>query len=189
MLQPDLFFSYGLASGLTIAAGRKLKDEKSIFVNKYFIATIIWLSAFFIPQVLYLLWRFPGWESMFVAKTYSDIPAWVVSLYPVAIIIMGALGFYVTSRLLKKGKLPAAISQVGWSCAVATLIVFVGWDGTGFKRLLYAGTGIEWANGVTYPYTDFFKSQVFYTLLWLEALVLIPYMYLFTKWGRENLRS
>ncbi len=186
MLQPDLFFSYGLASGLGIAAGRRLKKEESTWVNKYFLATILWLSAFFVPQVLYLLWRFPAWETMFVAKDYSDIPAWLVSLYPVAVIVMGALGFYVTHRLIKKGKMSAAVAQVAWSCAVATLLVFVGWDGTGYKRLLYTGTGAEWASGVAYPLADFFKSPVMTTLLWLEAIVLIPYAILFIRWARES---
>jgi hypothetical protein len=186
MLQPDLFFSYGLASGLAIAAGKKLKDEKSPWVNKYFLATMMWFSAFFIPQILYLLWRFPGWESMFAAKTYEDIPAWIVALYPVATLIMAALGFHVTYSFLKKGKMPAAIAQVVWSVLAAVFVVFVGWDGTGYKRLFYTGTGIEWANGVAYPMTKFFGSEINITLLWLQTLILVPYAVLLIMWAREN---
>jgi hypothetical protein len=186
MLQPDLFFSYGLSSGLALAAGKKLTDEKSVWINKYFMATVLWLSVFFIPQVLYLLWRYPYWESMFWAKQYSDLPAWLVSLYPAAIIVMGALGFYITCLFLKRKNLSAAIAQAGWSFAVALIIIIVGWDGTGYERLLYAGTGLEWASGVAYPLTDFFKSPVFITLLWLEALILIPYAIIFIRWARET---
>ena len=46
MLQPDLFFAYGLSSGLALAAGKKLRQEKSPLVNKYFIGAALWLSAF-----------------------------------------------------------------------------------------------------------------------------------------------
>ena len=186
MLQPDLFFSYGLSSGLAIAAGRKLRREKSPWVNKYFIVTVLWLSICFIPQILYLLWRFPAWESMFVAKDYSDIPAWVVAIYPIAILILGALGFYVTYYFLVKEKSFAAIAQVIGSVTAALCLVTIGWDGAGYKRLLYAGTGTDWANGLIYPFTDFFTSPVSSTLMWLEALVLIPYGFIFIKWAREN---
>jgi len=186
MLQPDLLFSYGLSAGLAIAAGKKLRREKSPWVNKYFIVTVFWLSICFIPQILYLLWRFPAWESMFVAKDYSDIPAWVVAIYPIAILILGALGFYVTYYFLVKEKSFAAIAQVIGSVTAALFLVTIGWDGTGYKRLLYAGTGTDWANGLIYPFTDFFSSPVFSTLMWLEALVLIPYVCIFIKWAREN---
>jgi hypothetical protein len=186
MLQPDLFFSYGLSAGLAVAAGKKLMNEESPWVNKYFIATILWLSVCFIPQVLYLLWRFPDWESMFVAKTFSDIPAWLLLIYPIAVIIMGTLGFHITFSFVKKKKSYAAIVQVIWSIAVALFMVTVGWDGTGYKRLLYAGTGDDWANGVVYPYIDFYKTPVCMSLLWLETFVLIPYFCLFIKWIKER---
>ncbi|UCD84660.1 MAG: hypothetical protein JSU92_00285 [Deltaproteobacteria bacterium] len=186
MLQPDLLFSYGLSSGLAIAAGKKLKSEGCPWVNKYFITTVLWLSVCFVPQVLYLLWRFPAWESMFVAKDYSDIPAWLVAVYPIAILVLGALGFYVTYFFLVRDKPFAAVAQVIWSFGAAVFLVTIGWDGTGYKRLLYVGTGADWINGVTYPFTDFFASPVFFTLLWLQSLALIPYGFIFVKWVREN---
>jgi len=186
MLQPDLLFSYGLSSGLAIAAGKRLKDEKSPWANGYFAAAMFWLSAFYLPQILYLLWRFPAWESMFVIKSLADIPSWFMLAYPFAVIFLGALGFYVTSLLLCSGRNRAAAAQVAWSMGLATLVIFVGWDGEGWRRLLYAGTGAEWAAGLEYPVTDFFKSSVSMTLLWLEGLVLAPYAILFIKWAREG---
>jgi len=185
MLQPDLFFAFGLSAGLRIAAGKKIKKEDSPFANKYFLSAVLWLSIFYIPQVLYLLFRFPAWEAMFAVRGLSDYPPWFISLYLVATMVMGTLGFYVTDLFLKRGSVPGALAQVGWSMAVATIIVFIGWDGTGYQRLLYTGTGAEWAQGVEYPLTAFFSSSVFYTLLWLEALVLIPYNILFIRWARE----
>jgi len=189
MLQPDVFFSYGLASGLSIAAGKKLKKEESPFANRYFSAAMVWLSVLYVPQVLYLLFKFPAWESMFVLKSLSDMPAWFMSLYIALVMVMGVLGFYVTYVFIRKGKMTAALAQVGWSFTVATVLVTVGWDGTGYKRLLYAGTAADWMNGVAYPLTAFLTGPVLPTLLWLEALVLVPYAILFIKWTREAGRA
>jgi len=186
MLQTDLFFSYGLASGLAIAASSKLKAEPHPLVNKYFVATILWLSLLFVPQILYLMKRFPAWESMFVARSYADYPPWFMSLYPIATVIIGMLGFQVTNILLKKGNTLAAMLQGVWSFAVAMFLSIVGWDGAGYRRLLYPGTGDDWANGVIFPLADFFTSPVFLNLLWLEALLLIPYSLLFIRWVREK---
>jgi len=186
MLQTDLFFAYGFSSGLALAAGRKLRNEKSPWVNKYFIATILWLSIGFVPQILYLARQFPAWETMFIAKTYSDYPPWLLSLYSIAVIIMGALGFYLTYLFLKKGHTSLAVIQLIGSLAIAVFLATVGWDGTGYQRLLYPGTGADWANGVVFPITDFFLSPVSISLLWLESFLLIPYSFLFIKWLRET---
>lgn len=186
MLQPDVFFSYGLASGLAIAAGRKLKNDDSPFANKYFTGTILWLSICYVPQIIYLLFRFPAWESMFVIEKLSDLSPWFISLYFALVMVMGIAGFGVTQMFLKRGKIGAAIAQVAWSLSAATVLVTVGWDGTGYQRLFYAGTAIDWANGVPYSLADFFNGPVLPTLVWLEALVLIPYTILFIKWSREN---
>ncbi len=185
MLQTDLFFSYGLSAGLALAARKKLKSEPNPLVNKYFLATLLWLALGFIPQIQYLQGRFPAWESMFVASSASDYPPWFMSLYSMSIIIMGTLGFYFTFILIKKGKVSAAVAQLMGSVAIALLLATVGWDGAGYQRVLYPGTGADWAKGVAFPVQVFFTSPVFISLLWLEALLLIPYSVLFISWARE----
>lgn len=186
MLQPDVFFSYGLCAGLAVAAGKKAKEENCPWVNKYFLGALAWLSLLYVPQVLYLVWKFPAWESMFAFKDFGDYPPWFMAVYSAGVILVGVLGFYITFRLMRGGKTAAAMAQVGWSMLAATIIVFAGWDGTGYQRLLYVGSGAEWAAGVSYPMTDFFKSSIFITLIWLEALVLLPYNIMFIRWARQS---
>lgn len=188
MLQPDLFFAYGLAGGLAVAGRKKLTEAPSPFLTKYFLGLCLWLSVFYVPQVLYLVWRFPGWESMFVAKSLSDYPPWFMSVYSVATIIMGALGFYITWLFLRKGRLGMARAQAALGIGAAVFMILVGWDGTGWKRLFYTGTGAEWAAGVAYPPLDWFKSPIVLTLLWLETIVMVPYAALFMRAGLETLR-
>jgi hypothetical protein len=102
---------------------------------------------------------------------------------------MGALGFYITYYFLKNGHTISAFIQLIWSLGAAILIAMVGWDGTGFQRLLYPGTGTDWTNGVVFPFKAFFTSPVFISLLWLEAFLLIPYSFLFIKCLRETSRD
>lgn len=186
MLQVDLLFSYGMSSGMALVAREKLVKEESPWVNKYFLVNLLWLALCFSPQMLYLLRRFPAWESMFVVSSYSDVPAWFVSAMSIAMIVMGVLGFGITCRFLRSGKLFGAVAQVIWSIAAALFLSSFGWDGTGLKRLLYAGSGADWASGVTYAPADFLASPVFFNLVWLEALLIVPYVFILAMWIREK---
>jgi hypothetical protein len=184
MVQIDLFLSYGLSSGLAIAAKRRIKSEPSPWLNRYTLSTLLWLALLFVPQVCYLLWRFPAWETMFVARGHEDIPAWLVAALPAAMVILGLAGFLVTAYFVRLGKLLAAWLQFGVTAAVAVFLVTYGWDGTGYQRLLYAGDGADWAAGKEYALGDFFSCDVFISLAVLQSLLLIPFLYFLWKWSR-----
>ena len=186
MLQVDVFLSYGLSAGLAVASSKLAIKEESPLRDKYFVAAVLWLGLAFVPQVLYLCWRFPAWESMFVATSASDYPPWLASAACIAMILMGVAGFTITRALLIRGRRVAALAQVAWSVGLPLFLVTYGWDGTGLKRMLYAGTGADWAAGVAHRYTDFASSPVGVALIWLEALALIPYAILFVRALRES---
>lgn len=187
MVQVDIFWSYGLASGLTLAASRQLKNETKAFDNKYFTQIMLWIACFFAPSGMYLLWNFPGWETMFVARNHSSIPAWVVALFCITNITQAVLGYYVTYSFIRKGNMGAAKFQTIWSHACMFLVLIVGWDGSGWKRFTYAGTGEDWHNQVALPWTDFFSSPVFYTLLGMGVILIPTYTWLCRKFlGAEE---
>jgi len=187
MVQVDVFWSYGLSAGLALAAGPALIKESSFWDNKYFNLSMLWTAILFAPSGLYLLWAFPGWETMFVAETHSSIPAWLVCLFGITNITQGILGFYVTWYFLRKGNQKAAAFQTIWSHLAMLFILVVGWDGTGFKRFFYAGTGPEWHQGIEYPISAFFSAPIFYTLLGL-GVALVPTYYLLVKNFRKIAR-
>ena len=179
MVQVDVFWSYGLASGLALASGRELKRRETPFwVNRGFVATLIWISTVFAPSGLYLLWAFPGWETMFVARTHTDIPAWLAMLFAATNITQGILGYAVTTNLLRAGRDRAAKWQPVWSHLAMLFILVVGWDGTGWRRFTYSGTGDDWHTGVELPWTGFFSSQVFITLLGMSVVFVPSYAWL-----------
>ncbi len=185
MVQVDIFWSYGLSAGLALAAAPHLKKEPSFWKNPYFTLAILWTALVFAPSGMYLLWQFPGWETMFLAKDHRSIPAWLTMLFSLTNISQGVLGFYMTWYFIRKGNQTAAIMQtIGAHLAMLYILVF-GWDGTGYKRFFYAGTAEDWHNGVIYPISDFFSAEIFYTLLGM-GVVFIPSYYLLLKLFRSE---
>jgi hypothetical protein len=187
MVQVDVFWSYGLASGLTLAAGKQLRKEKNTWNNKYFLGVLLWISLFFAPSGIYLLWAFPYWETMFVARNHQDIPAWLVTLFAVTNVTQAILGYYVTLAMIKKGSSFGAKLQPIWSHAAMLFVLIVGWDGTGFKRFTYSGTGDDWAQGLSLPMSGFIGSPVFWTLCGMGVLLVPTYFYLIKQWKTESL--
>src|SRR4051812_45161832 len=125
MVQVDVFWSYGLASGLTLAAGKRLKKDRNLWVNKYFLGMLLWIAIFFAPSGIYLLWKFPYWETMFLATDHRDIPGWLVVIFSITNITQAVLGYYVTARMIRAGRDFSAKMQAIWSHAAMWLILLV----------------------------------------------------------------
>jgi len=186
MVQVDIFWAYGLSSGLTLAAAQGLKKEDHPFINKYFVAILLWIAVMFAPSGMYLLWEFPSWETMFVALNHNSIPGWLVVLFGVTNITQGILGYWITYRLIMQNKMKAARMQTIWSHAAMFFILFVGWDGTGFMRFTHTGTAQEFADGVRYPWTNFFTSPVAITLIVMGVFLIPTYIWLIKKFQVPN---
>jgi hypothetical protein len=186
MVQVDVFWSYGLNAGLALAASRALKNEPTFWKNPAFTLSLLWTAIFFSPSGIYLLWNFPGWETMFVAENHLSIPAWLVCLFSVTNITQGVLGFWVTYHFIRKGNQKAARLQTIWAHLAMLFVLVVGWDGTGYKRFFYAGTGAEWHSGVTYPISDFFSAPIFFTLLGMGVFLIPTYVYLINYFRKQT---
>ncbi len=185
MVQVDVFWSYGLASGLTLAAGTRLKREKSPWYNKYFVMNLLWITLFFAPSGLYLLWEFPYWETMFLARNHLSIPSWLVTIFGITNVTQGILGYYVTRHFILKDNFKAARFQTIWSHLAMLFILVFGWDGSGWKRFTYAGNGDDWFNQVPMEWTQFFSSPVFYTLLGMGVILIPTYVWVIKEFQKS----
>ncbi len=173
MVQVDVFWSYGLASGLALAGREQLRREATPFDNRVFTGMLLWIALLFAPSGVYLLWAFPSWETMFVAPDHAAIPAWLVALFALTNVSQAVLGFYVTWRCLRAGRDRVAWLQTIGSHAAMLFVLVVGWDGTGIQRFTYTGTAADFATGVAYPWRAFIGSPVFVALA-VMGLVLVP---------------
>jgi hypothetical protein len=191
MVQVDIVWSYAFGATLAAAAARQLKNEEKPFDNKYFTYILIFLAVLFAPSGIYLLWQFPHWETMQVAATHSDIPSWLVVVFSITNITQGILGYWVSYKLIRKGKIYGA--HLNWIVAwiIFWSILVMGWDTLGWQRFLYdstANNGILWTPG-THMGLNFFTGNVFLSLVGM-ALPIGPALAIpIAKWIRDGAKD
>ncbi|MGD0279602.1 MAG: hypothetical protein ABSC11_09880 [Smithella sp.] len=168
MVQVDIVWSYAFGATFAACASRQLAKEDKTFDNKWYVFILTFLAAFFAPSGLYLLWEHTQWETMQVAKTMKDIPAWLVTVFAVTNVTQGILGYWITFKLIKKKNYYGA--HVNWmvSWIIFWFILVCGWDCTGYQRFLYdmsVFNGELWAPGKMMGISFFYASRVWWTLV------------------------
>ncbi len=180
MVQVDVVWSYAFGATFAACASRQLAKEDKPFVNKWYVFTLTFLSTFFAPSGLYLLWQHTQWETMQVAKTMKDIPAWLVTLFAVTNVTQGILGYWITFKLVKKKNYYGA--HANWMAAwiLFWFILVCGWDCTGYQRFLYDASmfnGELWSPG-KHMGILFLTSNV-----WITLLVMAVFFAPMLLWG------
>ena len=187
MVQVDVFWSYAIGAGMACAAYRQLEQEKKPARTHFFLKTVIYLSVLFAPSGIYLLWNFPGWETMFAGD--RNLPAWLVMLFAVTNVTQGILGFYVAYRLIRKGRIYLANLQWVLGYFAMFFILVHGWDGTGYKRFFYPGTIDQWRANIEIPIYRFFFSDVALTLYAMGVLLLPAMFWFLSRWIMEGYKE
>ena len=190
MVQLDASLAYGFAAVLAAVAERRRATTDPAPApaddGHRFAWVLVWLSCAFAPQAVYLMWRFPAWETMYVFPDAAAIPAAFAALVPISIIACGALGYALTLRLLRSGRSRLAIGLCAASLVLPLILATVGWDGTGFRRLLYVGSD-PWTPTVEVSPLAFLTSDLALTLVWLESLLLVPFAFMLVRWSGVRL--
>ena len=174
MVQVDVFWSYAIGASFAAAAARQLKDVKKPFESKYFTYALAYVAILFAPSGVYLLWNFPDWETMQVARNHASLPAGLVTAFAVTNITQGILGFWVAWKFIRQGNYYLAHLQWFLGYFLMFYILLYGWDGTGWQRFLYDSTvnnGARWTPG-THMGLNFLTSNVAITLLVMGVAIL-----------------
>jgi len=184
VVQVDVFWSYALGASMASAAFRQLEPVEKPSTSPFFVKNLLYLSCLFAPSGIYLLWNFPGWETMFVFD--RNLWGWLVAAFAITNVTQGILGFYVSYWLLRRGRVYLANLQwvLGYFCMFFILVH--GWDGTGFRRFLYGGTIDQWRAGVEIPMYKFLWSDVALTLYGMGLILLPVLFWIIARWLREG---
>ncbi|MBU2488578.1 MAG: hypothetical protein KKA60_04230 [Proteobacteria bacterium] len=174
MVQVDVFWSYAIGASFAAAAARQIKDVEKPFESKYFTYALAYLAMLFAPSGMYLLWNFPDWETMQVARTHGSLPAWLVTAFVVTNITQGILGFWVAWKFIRRGNYYMAHLQWFLGYFLMFYILLYGWDGSGWQRFLYdssVNNGVHWTPG-THMGFGFLFSNVAITLAVMGVAIL-----------------
>ena len=176
MVQVDIFWAYAFGAGFALAAAHQLTREHrqatTWWQSRHFVVTLVFLALLFAPSGIYLLSAFPSWETMHVARTFEDLPAWLVTLFAITNVTQGILGYWVTRWCIVRRHTTAAVAQVALSYFGFFFVLVNGWDATGYRRLL----SVEHDDVASWSWSrfgDWLTSPVALTLLGM-ALPILP---------------
>ncbi|MFE7774892.1 hypothetical protein ACFU5O_13485 [Streptomyces sp. NPDC057445] len=203
MVQVDIFWSYGIGAGFATAAAYRLgggegaPPRRSLRdADPCLMVTVVYCAVLFAPSGAWLLWGFPDWETMQVARGHGSLPAWLVALFAATNVSQGALGYWVAARLIAAGRVYAAFLQAGVGYLGMFFILVHGWDGRGYQRFFSA----DRKSFATWPHSpgmgealsrvgDWLVSPVALTLYGMGA-VLVPVMLaVMVRWLRAGERE
>ncbi|MCJ8170261.1 hypothetical protein [Atopomonas sediminilitoris] len=179
MVQVDVFWSYGLGAGFALAAARQLAAApagEKLLDNPFFSRTLLYLALLFGPSGMILLWQFPDWETMQVARQLTDLPTWLGVGFAVTNITQGILGFYLCRALIRQGRSYQAFWHLLLAYFGMLFILVHGWDGLGYQRFLSADHQVfaQWHWGLA---LEWFFSPVALTLYAMGA-ILLPVLFI-----------
>lgn len=192
MVQVDVVWSYAFGATFAAIAAHQLKKEDKPFATKVFVFTLLFLSLLFAPSGIYLLWEHTQWETMQVATSKEDLPAWLVTLFAFTNITQGILGYYVSYKLARSNKIYE--SHANWIIAwiIFWFILVCGWDCTGYQRFLYdmsVNNGELWSPGKHMGITFFYASRVWWTLVVMGCFFAPMLVWGYIRFIRDSLKN
>lgn len=173
MIEIDTFFAFGVGAGFAAFAGDLLKYQPWD-TNQYFMYTLLFQSLIFAPSGIYLIWAFPGWETMYLFTSKDEMKPLLPTLFCFSNIFLCILGFYINQGLIKKGQ--GGQAHAVWFYSYIIMFTVVGF---GYRRFLYSGTGDEWSQDqenknhapIEDLIFDFLWSNIFKTLVAMSAIL------------------
>lgn len=192
MVQVDVFWSYAIGAGFAVAATRQLAlrtpsgwvpstpldVRRDLLENRWLTATLLYAALLFAPSGAWLLWAFPGWETMYAFD--NPLPGWVVAAFAATNTSQALLGFLVALVLIRRGHPYAAYLQMIGGYFWMFFILVHGWDGTGYQRFFSPTRahldGWTWSTAALW-----FSSDVARTL-YTMGVALLPALLLPMAW-------
>jgi hypothetical protein len=103
MVQIDL--PWALLIGSTLAESDKVQipSDTAVFRNQCFLGGMAFMCLLFNPSAMYLLWRYPDWETLYWVK--GSIPFWLPPLDLALLTFLYVLRFWWGYTRIQKGHL------------------------------------------------------------------------------------
>jgi hypothetical protein len=173
VVQVDVFWAYAIGAGCATAAAAAASSappspRRRLADDPRFTTTVLYLACAFAPSGIWLLWRFPGWETMHAARTAADLPAWLVAAFAATNVSQGVLGYAVAAALWRRDRRYLSWLQMPLGYLAMFFVLAYGWDGTGYRR--FFSPTADWRDADA---GAFLTSDVAFTLYGM-GVVLVP---------------
>lgn len=153
-MQVDFFLAYGTGALFAASAVRQTHGGRHAPTNRRFrrlsaslVPCALFHALLLAPSCVWLLSRFPAWETMHVMQS---APVWGRALFGASTVAFGIAGCIAGHWFLAKGSLPAAYANLTAPWALAFGVLTYGWDGQGYCRFL-SPTAFDPASCVNRP--------------------------------------
>ncbi len=184
MVQVDVFWAYAIGAGFGAAAahepGGGTTAARRLLDDRRLTATVLFLGCVFVPSGVWLLWRFPSWETMHAATGPADLPGWLVAGFALTNVTQGVLGYAVTRALWRRGHRYAAWLQMPLGYLAMFFVLGYGWDGTGYRRF-FSPDEAAWRSGRP-DLAGFLASEVALTLYGMAAVLVPVLLWMQSSW-------
>jgi hypothetical protein len=163
MVQIDIPWSFLIGSTLAEADQIELGKSPTATQTPCFLLGMAFMSILFNPAAMYLIWRYPGWETMYRLDD-RNLNALVPAAFVAVLSVTYALGYILGHRILRRNR-----SSLRWINMIAStaLLAFLG---VSYRRFLFLGSTQEF-NGGNPP--NLLGSSLFRDLC-IMALLLAP---------------
>jgi hypothetical protein len=164
MVQIDIPWTFLIGSTLAEADQIELGKSPTATQTPSFLLGMAFISLLFNPASMYLVWRYPGWETMYRLDD-RHLSALVPAVFVLVLSVMYTLGYIFGHRWLRGNRRPS----LPWVniIASAALLAFLG---VSYRRFLFLGSTQEF-NGGNPP--NLLGSSLFRDLC-IMALLLAP---------------
>ncbi|MEV5341523.1 hypothetical protein AB0K93_24045 [Streptomyces sp. NPDC052676] len=140
MMQVDLFLAYGTGAMIAASAARETHGNRrtpasrcSRLLSAPLAACALFHAVLLAPAFVWLLSRFPAWETM---QVLQRAPVWVMALFGASTVAFGLAGCIAGRWLSAKGNLAAAYVNLTVPWTLVFVVLTYGWDGQGYCRFL-----------------------------------------------------
>ncbi|MDH2388507.1 hypothetical protein QCN29_06870 [Streptomyces sp. HNM0663] len=140
MMQVDFFLAYGTGAMFAVSATSQTQADRrdpagsgSRLISAPVVTCALYLSLLLAPACVWLLARYPAWESMHMLQ---QAPVWGMALFGVGTVAFGVTGCVTGLRLLAKGNPSGTYLNTIVPWTLVFVVLTYGWDGWGYCRFL-----------------------------------------------------
>lgn len=177
MVQIDIPWAFLIGSTLAEADHVELANERSATQSPCFLVGLAFISILFNPSGMYLLWRYPGWETMYWLDD-QHLSALLPAVFLSVLSVMYTLGYILGHRKLR-GNQRSSLRRINTIASLAVL-AFLAFN---YRRFLFLGSSQEFSHG---PSPNIVGSTLFRDLGIMGLLLTPTYLFIYGYFQRRG---